>query len=126
MNSRGTVLVADDDYDLRRGLGLRLRANGYTVIEAADGLTALARSRGQSVDAVILDHGMPMGEGRSITEVIRRTNDVPIIFATGHDRADFEQLVLHGRDIYFLSKPIDEQQLLRLLESVIAKGAPAA
>lgn len=119
MPGRKTILVADDDQQVRRALHLRLQSHGYDVIEAPDGIGALARCRGSRIDAVILDQGMPLGDGRSIAEAIRQRSDVPIVFLSGHNREDFRPVVSRYRDLFYLPKPLDEGRLLKLLASIV-------
>jgi CheY-like chemotaxis protein len=119
MKHKPTVLVADDDRHLRRAVGARLTALGYRVVEAVNGLTALTQYLAQPIDAVILDHGMPAGDGRSIAWAIRNESDVPIIFLSGYDREQFQEIVMQLPDVYYLSKPLDERKLAQLLAALL-------
>lgn len=116
---RGTILIADDDAHLRMALRLRLAALGYRVVECADGLGAVGKCRAQPVSAVILDHEMPMGDGRSIAANIRGCTDAPILFLSGHDREAFRDTVTRIPDTYYLQKPLDEQRLNEWLHGVL-------
>ena len=116
---RHTVLVADDDAYVRAALRRRLSARGYNVIEASDGLEVLRECPKGRVDVVILDHGMPNGDGRSIARVIRKESDVPIVFLSGFDRAQFRPIVTQLPDVYYLSKPSDDQRLFDLLACLL-------
>ena len=57
------VLIVDDDSDVRRGLGIRLKANGYNVVFAADGISAISAARKEEPEVIILDLGLPAGDG---------------------------------------------------------------
>lgn len=120
--SAGTILIADDDALMRRALRLRLDASGYRVLECGDGLAAISKCRAQRVDAVILDHEMPLGAGRAIAGNIRRHSDAPIVFVSGHSREEFRQIVTQYADTYFLPKPLDGSQLIDLLDSVLGEA----
>ena len=113
-----TVLIADDDPQVRQALRVRLEAMGYRVLECFDGLGAIAKGHDQRVDAIILDHEMPLGEGRDIATSIRAFTDAPIIFLSGHDREEFREIVTRLPEAYYLPKPLEEGRLQTLLESV--------
>src|SRR5437764_14321570 len=57
------ILIVDDDPDLRRGLNLRLRANHYDTSYATDGFSAIAMAQKERPDLIILDIGLPAGDG---------------------------------------------------------------
>lgn len=124
-----TVLVADDDRGIRSALRKRLTAHGYQVLESPDGRGVIAQYLKEPVDAIILDHEMPNGDGRSIAQLIRKESDVPIVFLSGHSKEDFRRIVMRLPGVYFLPKPFDAAKLLELLASVIqthGAAAPAA
>lgn len=115
-----TVLIADDDPDLRLALRLRLQALGYDVLECHDGLGALAKCRAWDVDAVILDQQMPAGDGRTVASRLRRVCDVPIIFLSGRDSEEFRATVTRLPDTYYLPKPLDDARFGALLRSIVS------
>lgn len=115
--SKPIVLIADDDADVRRSLRTRLASWGCEVIEAHDGLSTLAKSRTTRIDAFILDHHMPMGEGCTIAANIRNHSAAPIIFLSGCTAEEFRPIVTQLPDTYLLRKPCDERKLLELLAS---------
>lgn len=114
-----TILIADDEPHMRAAMRKRLEAFGYDIVESADGLGVLSQCPKGWVDLVILDHGMPYGDGRSVARVIRNESDVPIIFVSGHDRDEFLSIVMDLPDVYFLPKPLDDEKLQALLESLL-------
>ncbi len=123
--TKPTVLVADDDRAMRVGLGLRLSAMGFRVVEVDDGLGVMSRCGRERPDVILLDHQMPNGDGRAIARVIRYECDAPIVFVSGHTPDDFRTIVTELPDVYYLSKPIDHDRLRQLLAS-ITEPAPAA
>jgi CheY-like chemotaxis protein len=120
--ARPRILVADDNPHVRKALRVRLAAMGCDVVEAADGLGVLREFPRARFAAILLDHEMPSGDGRSIAQVVRKENDVPIVFLSGHNREDFRSIVMRLPNVYFLPKPLDERRLAALLSSLI--GAP--
>ena len=74
-----TILIAEDDADIRAVLRLYLESEGYTVLEAPDGERALQVALVQSPDAAILDVMMPKMNGYELTQALRRTSDIPVL-----------------------------------------------
>jgi len=106
----GTVLVIDDDEDVRRIFVAGLEAYGYRVYEAADGPDALHMlEQGMTVDVAVVDFAMPRMNGASLAQAARRLQPgLPIVFASGYaDTAAFE--VVPGAAI--LRKPIQIAEL---------------
>lgn len=119
-----TVLVAEDDDDLRGVLTTSLTRNGHRVIQARDGAEALAAVEREQVDLLILDLVMPNIDG---FEVLARLKEIgkgltiPVVVVTGTDRSSTELQALRlGANVY-LTKPIEAaaltQEVTRLLTS---------
>lgn len=111
----GTVLVVDDQDDLRRLLGLALRRNDMEVLEAATGEAALEILAGQPVDVLVLDMGLPGISGVALVKVLRsrpETATLPILLMTGSgsDRSVIEGLEAGADD--FLAKPVRLDELV--------------
>jgi two-component system response regulator MprA len=79
------VLVVEDDHGVRDVLARGLREEGFNVITAADGASAL-RTVESGADAVVLDVGLPDSDGRDVCQAMRaRGIDVPVLFLTAYD-----------------------------------------
>lgn len=117
--ARPKILIADDNQHVRKALRVRLTHLGYRVTEATDGLGVLRECPKGRYAAAILDHEMPGGDGRSVAQMLRNESDVPIVFLSGHDREGFRSLVTRLPDTYFLSKPLDDSKLTKLLTSLV-------
>jgi len=63
-----TILIVDDDPDVRQGMHLRLKANGYDTFFAADALSGISEARKHNPDLIILDLGLPAGDGFVVME----------------------------------------------------------
>src|ERR1700681_3844601 len=90
MDSR-RILVVDDNPDIRKGLGLRLRANGYQVLFAVDAISATSALVIEEPDLVILDLGLPGGEGFVVMERLQKNDrlaSIPVIVLTGRESAN--------------------------------------
>ncbi|RXH54754.1 response regulator [Granulicella sibirica] len=62
------ILVVDDDPEMRLALKIRLRANNYEVEAAEDGVSAIAEARRRQPDLILLDLGLPAGDGFTVLE----------------------------------------------------------
>jgi len=107
-----TVLIADDDPDIRMLVRLRLERSGYSVVAASDGLEALALAADCRPDLAILDVSMPHLSGVEVTRALReRAQHLPVILLTARAReADVAEGVEVGADAY-VTKPFSPQEL---------------
>jgi DNA-binding response OmpR family regulator len=129
--SKPKILVVEDDDDLRHGLMLRLRASGYYVVQAGDGYGAISTANRENPDLILLDIGLPVGDGFT---VLKRLSGlpalaiVPVIVLTGRDPYLTEPAVRKFRVAAFLRKPADNAELLdavsRALNGEIIPPAP--
>ena len=117
--TKPTILIADDDPHIRTVMRKRLTAFGYEVAESSDGLSALSQCPKGWVDLVILDHVMPNADGRSVARMIRRETDAPIVFVSGRGRDEFCSILAELPDAYYLPKPLDDEKLKSLLNSLL-------
>ena len=60
------ILIIEDDKDLLRGLNVRLRATGYNIVFATDAVTAISVARKEDPDVILLDLGLPCGDGFTV------------------------------------------------------------
>jgi DNA-binding response OmpR family regulator len=120
------ILVVEDDEDLRRGLEIRLRATGYDVVLASDGLSAVTTARDERPDLVVLDIGLPGGNGLTVLE---RYSDcaalmfTPVVVLTGRDPVATEAAVRKYGVAGFLTKPAKNEELRRVIERAL-RGDP--
>ncbi|HXM90593.1 MAG TPA: response regulator, partial [Candidatus Dormibacteraeota bacterium] len=77
-----TILVVDDEPQIRRVLRTTLTAEGYTIIEARDGTEAFEKVRDAKPDLILLDMNMPGVDGLQTCREIRTSSEVPIIMLT--------------------------------------------
>jgi two-component system, OmpR family, alkaline phosphatase synthesis response regulator PhoP len=115
-----TILVADDDQASRTLLAKFLKRAGYAVVEAADGLQAVAGVG--DADAMLLDIMMPGLDGWDVFTVVRaRRPDLPVLFVTALTAAEHEIRGLRlGVDDY-VAKPVDLEVLQLRLEAVLKR-----
>ena len=106
--STGTLLVVDDEEGVRRVAARALERNGYTVIQAADGLEALDIFGRESsrIDGIVLDLSMPGMSGREVYEAISSVDpDTRVLFTSGYDATDAAGDVLSSPLVLYLQKP---------------------
>jgi two-component system, OmpR family, phosphate regulon response regulator PhoB len=122
----GTVLLVEDDPDIRHLVSYKLTRSGHQVLEAADGFTALDLARRNPPDVVLLDVRMPRKSGLEVCRELRagpRTAGVPIIMLTARARPqDIEQAYAAGATDYVV-KPFSPRVLLAQVESALQKVA---
>lgn len=119
------VLVVDDDSRIRHLLGKYLTANGYRVTGAADAAEARRKISAISFDAIVLDVMMPGEDGLTLTERLRRVQDVPILLLTARsETADRIAGLEAGADDY-LTKPFEPRELLLRLNNLLRRRPPA-
>ena len=113
------VLVVDDEPPIRKLLRMGLAAQGYQIIEAANGKAAL-ELLGQSPDLIILDLGLPDMQGHELLRMIRVRNDgVPIIVLSSRgDEAGKVQALDFGADDY-VTKPFGMDELLARMRAAL-------
>jgi two-component system, OmpR family, KDP operon response regulator KdpE len=118
-----TILVVDDEPQIRRVLRATLSAQGYSVVEAHDGQEALEQLRIQRPDLVLLDMNMPVADGLEACREIRRGSEIPIIMLTVRSaEKDKVHALDAGADDYVV-KPFGIQELLARVRAVLRRGS---
>jgi two-component system KDP operon response regulator KdpE len=120
------ILIADDDPQILRALRVTLRARGYEIFTADDGVQALEMAAENHPDLVVLDLGMPKLDGVEVIQGLRGWTQVPILVVSGRtDAADKVDALDAGADDY-VTKPFAIDELLAriraLTRRVVAPG----
>jgi len=106
---RAKILIVDDDPDLRRALKIRLRANHYDTVQASDGYSAIAVAQKEQPDLIILDLGLPAGDGFAVLKRLQDSDplsNIPVIVLTALDPLyNGLKCVLAGATAFFRSRP---------------------
>jgi DNA-binding response OmpR family regulator len=124
---QGKVLVVDDDKDINEALQTMIRAEGFEVITAYDGETAVEQTIAHKPDLIVLDLKLP---GISGYEVMRRlkaldaSKSTPIVVMTASDlgRGRTKSLALGASD--YLTKPFPKDKLMEILKGLLAESKP--
>jgi two-component system cell cycle sensor histidine kinase/response regulator CckA len=120
---RRKVLVVDDDEAVRALAGRVLTREGYEVLEARDGRTALDAARAAGGDLVLLtDVVLPGMNGAELAAELRsRSPDVPVIYMSGFGELELEALGIHEVGAAYLTKPFTPEVLTLMVEGVVAE-----
>ena len=114
-----TILIAEDEADIRNILKLYLESEDYAVVEAKDGEEALAAVQEHTLDLAILDIMMPKLDGFAVTQAIRRHSDIPILILSARSQDTDKILGLNlGADDYIAKTFAAEQAREQKLEVV--------
>jgi len=117
-----TILVADDDTNIRELVCLFLRNDGFATVEAADGKEALAVYASTHVDLVVLDIMMPIMDGWTLCKELRRANpDLPLLMLTARGET-WEKVKAFdlGTDDY-LTKPFDPLEMTARVKALLKR-----
>lgn len=118
------ILLADDDQDVRDGLGRLLRFEGYETLLAEDGRVALDLV-GDGADLVLMDVSMPGLDGLAATRRIRASGcTVPILMLTGRDAVGDRIVALDNGADGYLMKPFAPEELLARVRALLRRAAP--
>jgi len=121
-----TVLIVDDDPQIRDVLRIALGQVGFRVTEAADGAAALVQVARDAPDLVVLDIGLPEMDGLEVCRRLRRTSMVPILFLTAQDDPVDRIVGLElGADDY-VTKPFSPRELLARVKAILKRSQPEA
>jgi two-component system cell cycle response regulator DivK len=123
--TRPTVLVVEDFEDNRFMMRRLLEMSGYRVVEAVNGNQAVEMAEQESPDIILMDLSLPMLDGLAATRRIRERNGagrVPIVAVSAHDSADFHAEALAAGCNEYVTKPIDFDHLVGLLDRLLKKS----
>jgi DNA-binding response OmpR family regulator len=125
--SSRTVLVVEDDADIRMLLREILEREGFEVLEAGDGRDGLRRLYASRPDLIILDVAMPGLDGWATLERIRELSDLPVLMLTASVGEMEKVRGLRGGADEYLTKPFGRQELLARIEALLRRvGAGGA
>ena len=116
------ILIIDDDDDIRLGLNIRLRASGYTTAFAVDGVSAIRMARKERPNLILLDLGLPAGDGFQVLERLKINTDlshVPVIVLSARDAEANERRALKAGAWGYLEKPVDDEDLLEAIAAAL-------
>ena len=120
------ILIVDDDINICELLRLYIEKEGFTVIIANDGATAVKMFREQQPDLMLLDIMLPKLDGWQVCREIRKTSDKPIIMLTAKGETFDKVLGLElGADDYIV-KPFDTKEVVARIKAVLRRAGASA
>jgi CheY-like chemotaxis protein len=119
------ILIVEDDQDTRQLLNVRLQSSGYETAFAFDAVTAVAVAREERPDLILLDFGLPGGDGAVVMERLKSfpaLAHIPVIVVSAREpTATGERALIAGAAAY-VQKPIDNEQLLGVIRNALGEG----
>jgi len=117
------LLLVEDDQILATGMASLLRLSGFTVEHAPNGAVAEFLLARDHFDAVILDLGLPMVDGRTVLQNLRASgDDLPVLVLTALDRLDSRITLLNAGADDYMTKPVDFYELEARLRAVLRRS----
>ena len=117
-----SILIAEDDDDIRSLLRLYLEGEGYRVLEAPDGAAALRLAREESPDMAVLDVMMPEMNGFELTQALRKYSDIPLLILSAKSQDNDKILGLNlGADDY-IAKPFNPVEIVARVKAQLRRA----
>ena len=121
-----TILIIEDDADVRRGLGVRLCAWDYRVYFATDAASGISQAKQYQPDLIILDLGLPGDNGYAVLDQLGQSGElasIPVIVLSAWNRYAHEQQVRNAGAKIFCQKPVDDDELLGRIQQLLTPVA---
>lgn len=119
-----TILIVDDDRHILMGLTARMKSKGYRVIATTDAISAMTAACKESPDLVVLDLGLPAGDGFVVLERMKAMANlasVPVIVLSGRDPIDNRQRSLDAGAVAFFQKPPDNRDFFGAIRQALGE-----
>jgi CheY-like chemotaxis protein len=123
------ILIVEDDADVRLGYRVLLRAQGYDTFFAADSIAAISEARKHLPDLIVLDLGLPAGDGFVVMERLQAPVNadlagIPVIVVSGRDLRGNKERALAAGAKAFVQKPWDDDELLGHIARLLGEPDP--
>lgn len=123
MNNK-KVLIVEDDADVRLGYRILLQANHYDTVLAADAIGAISEASKQPLDLIVLDLGLPAGDGFVVLEKLQvnpQLSMIPVIVVSGRDLHANKERALKAGASAVVQKPWNDDELLALISQLVTR-----
>ena len=120
------ILLIEDDKDTIRAMAVRFKAKGYQLAVANDAISALSLARKEKPDLIVLDLGLPAGDGFMVMQRLKANYDlmlVPIIVVSARDPLVNQQRALDAGAERFFQKPFDNEEFFAAVQRALFKTA---
>lgn len=125
LNGTETILVAEDEEEVRNLTKLLLEEAGYTVIAAGDGYDTINKfmENKDNINFLLLDAVMPTKNGRDVYEEIRKIRpDIKALFMSGYSESFIHKKIILEEGLYHISKPFSQTMLLKKVREILDNG----
>jgi len=119
------ILIVEDDQDTRQLLKIRLESNGYETAFAFDAVTAIGVAREERPDLILLDFGLPGGDGVVVLERLKifpALAHIPVVVVSAREPVSTEARTSAAGAEAYIQKPIDTEELLAAIRTAL--GGP--
>ena len=119
------ILIVEDDQDTRQLLKIRLESKGYETAFAADAVTAIQVARTERPDLILLDMGLPGGDGVVVMERLKifpALAHIPVVVVSAREPTVTEPRATEAGAQAYVQKPIDNEELLGAVRSALGKS----
>jgi DNA-binding response OmpR family regulator len=126
--SNKKLLVVEDDADVRLGYHILLKAHHYDTFFATDAISAVSEARKQQPDLIILDLGLPAGDGFLVLERFKSNTNlamIPVVVVSARDVHGNRDRALREGARAFLQKPWNDEELLAIISDLLGQPEPA-
>ncbi|MFT4113932.1 response regulator [Silvibacterium sp.] len=118
------ILIVDDDQHLLIGLTARLKHHGYSVVTSMDAVSAIAVAKRSAPDLIILDLGLPAGDGYLVLERLKELPDlamIPVIVLSARDPVPNKQRSMEAGAVAFFQKPPENHALMAAIHHALGE-----
>lgn len=123
--TKNKILLVEDDKDTVRAMAVRFKAKGYQLVVAHDAISAISTARKEKPDLIVLDLGLPAGDGFMVMQRLKSNYElmfIPVIVVSARDPLTNEQRALElGAEIFF-QKPFDNDELFLAIHKFLMKS----
>lgn len=123
-----TILIVDDDKDLLLALSVRLTSHGYQILRAADAATAILKAAQDKPDLIILDLGLPDGNGFFVMDIMTQLSsaaNIPVIVVSARPLDVYKPAALLAGAKDYFQKPYNNDDLMEAIERELTAASPS-
>jgi DNA-binding response OmpR family regulator len=116
------ILIVDDNEDVAKGLRIFFRAHNYATVIASDAVAAISQAKKENPDLIVLDLGLPAGDGYVVMERLSNVESlasIPVIVFTAQDEETHKEQSLNAGAKAFFQKPVDNAVLLSTVQQIL-------
>ena len=120
------ILIVEDDPDVRKGIHVRLQASHYETFFAVDAVSCIAEARKHRPDLILIDLGMPGGDGFTVMERLKANPYlavIPVIIVSARTGQENRARAMKAGAKAFLEKPVENEALLAVIRQALGESS---